>query len=131
VELEVEHVVLATGANRRAGRFRSCRDGASRPPAGELGPRLQHRVDGRLEQHTLADRASLGAAQHGLVANCPLPGGPWSRADAIADLITGMVAASETLAALADGRSLDLDASMISIARQFAGRTVDVGASRG
>jgi hypothetical protein len=64
------------------------------------------------------------AAAAGLVATGS--GTAWFCADAIADPLTGMVAAAEALEALADGRAVHLDVSMVSVARQFAGRTVDV-----
>ncbi len=63
------------------------------------------------------------AAAAGLVATGS--GGPWFCADAIADPLTGIVAATEALAALAEGERVHLDIAMSDVARQFAGRAVD------
>jgi hypothetical protein len=70
-----------------------------------------------------ADRVGFGddvAAGAGLLVDTA--DGPWFCADAVADPLTGCVAATVALEALATRDRVHLDVSMHDVARQFAGR---------
>jgi crotonobetainyl-CoA:carnitine CoA-transferase CaiB-like acyl-CoA transferase len=90
------------------------------------GPRVWLSITGHGRAGADAHRIGFGddtAVSAGLVVD---DAGPWFCADAIADPITGMVAAASVLSALDRGGRWHYDVSMEGLARQVAGPTLDV-----
>lgn len=98
-------------------------------PRSEDGPTVWLSITGHGVVGAAADRIGFGddaAVAGGLVAMGE--GGPWFCADAIADPLTGLVAAREVYAALAEGGQWFLDVAMSSVAAAFAAPTLPVPA---
>ena len=92
----------------------------------ENGPQVWISITGHGRVGDAAQRVAFGddaAVAGGLVVYDDL--GPSFCADAIADPLTGMVAAAAALEARRDGRRCLIDVSMANVAASFAGPTLD------
>ena len=92
------------------------------------GPTIWISITGHGREGDAAQRVAFGddaAVGGGLVVFDG--GGPCFCADAIADPLSGMVAAAATGAALATGRRWLIDVAMANVAAHFAGPTLDAG----
>lgn len=94
----------------------------------DQGPTIWVSITGHGREGDAAPRVAFGddaAVAGGLVV---FDGhGPCFCADAIADPLSGMVAAAATRAALATGRRWLVDVAMANVAAHFAGPTLDAG----
>jgi hypothetical protein len=116
--IDAAHVVIEGSRARALDQWRLGPDDITTPPVwvsitghGRSGD-ATHRIG-------FGDDAAVSA---GLVATGP--DGPWFCADAVADPLTGMVAATLVSEAVANRQQVHLDVSLSGVASWFAGRTL-------